>query len=67
METLIVIFVKTKALAEAIAAAVPAIVGTFSILAALLPPPDDRGGFLGKVHGFINKVAFNFNHAKNAQ
>ena len=43
---------------------IPSMIGTSSVLAAMLPAPEGSS-FLAKVHKFINLVAFNFAHAKN--
>lgn len=53
-------------IATAVVAAAPSIVGCASVLAALLPPPESNG-FLGKVHEFINVLAFNVRHAANKE
>jgi hypothetical protein len=45
---------------------VPKLVMLASVLAALLPPPEEQG-FLSKVHDFINKIALNVKHAKNKE
>jgi hypothetical protein len=45
---------------------VPKVVMLASVLAALLPPPE-QSGFLSKVHGWINTIAFNVKHAKNKE
>lgn len=55
---------QAKQLAEAIASALPSIVGCASMAAAFLPPPKEKG-VLARVHKAINTVAFNFKHAAN--
>ena len=59
-----------QAFFTALAAAIPTVIGACSVVAALLPPPEDNGK-LAKLHKVINTLAFNtlaFNvgHAKNA-
>lgn len=54
----------SSALSDALTNFVPKAIGTASIIAAMLPPPES-GGFLGKVHKLINTIACNFHHAEN--
>ena len=64
IETITEILNSTSALSDALTNFVPKAIGTASIIAAMLPPPES-GGFLGKVHKLVNKIAFNFHHAEN--
>lgn len=51
---------------DAVSNLVPKIIGFASIAAAFLPKPEGNG-VLSKVHGYINRVAFNFKHAQNKE
>jgi hypothetical protein len=45
---------------------IPKIIGFASIAAALLPPPG-KDSKLAILHSYINTIAFNFKHARNAE